>query len=567
MRTLRFPFLAVVLATIVALVVAACGGGEEPTPAPTQAPARPAPTATPTPVPTPSFPEPGVVRGGRRGGVLQVRAIFNPQSWDSLNPRGSVDFHVMGPMMNNLLWPDIYTKGNPLVGDTAERWDFSADGKTLTFKLRPGIKWHDGAPFTSKDVKYNIDRAYQGASGATNLKPILGAITGAEAVDDLTVKVTLSKPSNVVLQALGSSPFYLMPGHLPFPENVEKYQKAPIGTGPFKISKINGQIGLEYVRNEGYFRPGLPYLDGVNLTVMGVDIAVASFRAGKLDGANLDDSIIDQVDPAVLKREHNFTRIRVANGLNRLGLNQRGILANPKVREALDLAMDRKVFVDVWLKGWGVPYAAPLLPPEMGGAWGLTFDQMKTRPGYRDDKTADLARAKQLLAEAGVNPADVEMNIITSDRIASAFGELTESMVRGLGFKTKLEVVPQGALTERLLRGQFDIYTATVGQHFDDPLEPNLVSWVVTGGPANYGKWSDPDLDKLFADQDATLDPTARRALLNQLQETILRDRFILPLNWREGHVGYMPWLKNYPPNPRFTFSGIYKWEQVWLER
>ena len=215
----RSPCLLPFGGAIASLVLAACGGGAAtptavpPSPAPT---ARPSPTAapavasptaptatapaprvtaappgpTPTPAPTVSPPP-----SARRGGLLQLRGIVPLVTWDTYDARGRGDFYVTAPLLNNLIWVDPYGDGRAVVGDVAERWQVSQDGRVLTFTLRRGVQFHDGTPLTSKDVVYNLERAWKPRSPTMTLfRGRFAPIAGIEAPDESTVRITLSVP-------------------------------------------------------------------------------------------------------------------------------------------------------------------------------------------------------------------------------------------------------------------------------------------------------------------------------------------------------------------------------------
>ncbi len=357
----------------------------------------------------------------------------------------------------------------------------------------------------------------------------------------------------------------MYPAHMPFPEKFDAWKASPFGTGPYRWKAYDAAVKVEYARNDGYFRTGLPYLDGIVITAMGNEVAISAFRAGKLDSANIDSTPIERVGVDVLKRDTGFIALPVTNAMNRIIINQRPPWTDPRVREAIDLATNRQEIVTIWLEGRGTPYAAPVMPPEIGGQYGISTEEMKQRPGFRDDKTQDLARAKQLLAQAGVDPGQVTVNILGTPTYPQ-YTEVFDRRMRALGFKTKIEILPTGEANARHAAGNYDLETASSAMHFDDPAD-YLAPWVVTGGAFNFGKWSDPEIDRLYAEQDKTLDTAKRKQIMRDLQEVVLKDRFILPLNWRRGFQGHMPYVKNYPPTLPFLFSPFYRWELVYLER
>ena len=526
--------------------------------------ARPLPSATPTAsaaaVPTP------VSLTGKRGGTLNLRAISTPVAWDTFDARGSSDFHTLGGVMNNLIWPDPYRDGYTLVGDLAESWELSAQGQVITFRLRQGARWHDGTPFTSADVLYNFDRALKPRSPTmTFFLTSFAPIDKVEAPDGSTVRVTLKQPSNAFLRQVATNPFLIYPSSAPFPEKLDQWKQTPVGTGPFKFKSITPATKIEVSRNDAYWKPGLPYLDGIVYTVISAaDPAAAAIRAGRIDAANLDTSVVDRLTPAV-RQEIGFTAYPLVVSRAQLTFNKKAPLTDQRVRQAIGLAVDRQTILKTWLEDRGTALAPPLIPPELGGQWGISTDVMKNRPGFRTDKTADVAAAKQLLAQAGIDPAKTTIKI-TGLTSQVQFPTVVERNLADLGFATKLEVRDPGSGNDILFRGEFDIEADLGNPAFDDPAD-YLNPWIVTGGSKNYGKWSDPALDALLADQDKELDFAKRKDLLTRVQQMVLDQSVISPVVIRQSASGHLPWVKNYPTKLPFLFSSFFRWEQVYLDR
>ena len=567
--------LALATVAMAATLLAACGGGEAtptaPAPSPTATrPPAPSPTATrvpPTPTPAPGQVPTPITLQGQRGGTLQLRSLFQTPVWDTYEQRGRLDYHTLGPMLNNLIWVDPYGDGKTVVGDTAESWEIGAAGATITFRLRRGIKYHDGAPFTSKDAAYNLDRAWKPRTTTMNVfQAKFRAVQAIETPDDYTVRLTLAQPSNAFLQALTLSGFMMYPSHVPLPDRLDQYKQAPLGTGPYRFKSLELDNKTEYVRSADYFRAGLPYLDAIVINnIPANEAGVAAFRAGRVDATNLDStSVEDQTED--LRRSHGFVAQPVIAGYYVFALDQKPPFTDRRVREALDLALSRQTIVDLWLKGRGTPYAAPVLPAEMGGALGQSTDVLKARPGYREDKTQDMARARALLVEAGVDPSRVTINMVGTTTWPTPT-EVAESNFSALGFKTKVEILTSGVATQRRLARQFDVSGPETAAFTGDEPADYLGPFVLSTGGQNYSKWSNAELDRLFAEQDRAVDASARRQLLAQLQTLVLDDRVILPGVWRRTFVGRMGWVRNFPPNLIAVHSPWFRWEQVWLER
>lgn len=592
--------IALMAAVVATMLVAACGS-EAPTatrvaatptvapatatPAPTQTPVptatrvaatptavpattTPVPaTATPVPTATPSaalVPTP-IMKTGKRGGSLSLRAVSTPVTWDTLDTRGFIDFHTVGSVMNQLIWPDPYGDGNTLVGDVAESWQVGDQGRSITFFLRKGVKFVDGTTLTAKDVAYNFDRGWKPRSPTmTYFQVQFRPIQRIETPDDYTVRITLSEPSNALLRTIALNQFMMFPAHMPFPDKIEEWKTNPVGSGPFKVKSFQANVKLEVVRNDSYWKPGLPYLDAITYTPLTPDATVNAIRTGRVDAANLDTAIVDLLTPQV-RREIGFTTYPVISSRPFLDVQTRAPLTDKRVRQAIHLALNRHEVVAVWLEGRGTPYAGPLIPPEIGGQWGISTEVMKTRPGYAENKTADLARAKQLLRDAGVDPSQVSLRL-NGNVSYPPYGEVVERSLSALGFKVNLETLASGIGNERILKGEFDLVadTATIG--FDDPAD-HLTTFVVTGGPRNIGKWSFPRLDAVLAEQDKSLDLARRKQLLIEAQEIILDELPIIPVVVRTSSVGHLPWVKNYPNRLGVLFSSYFRWEQVYVER
>ena len=588
-----FPFLGA--AVVLGMVVAACGGGEAtatpppaptstravptpttPAPSPTSVPATPtsAPTAIPvaataTPVPAQGVPTP-VVLQGKRGGTLQLHALpGEPYGIDTFTTGSpsAASHEIWAAMLNNLIQIEPYSDGKTLVGDVAQRWDIGAQGNVITFSLRQGIKYHDGTPLTAKDVAYNVERARKPRSPTmAYFRSRVSAIDKVETPDDFTVRLTLSTPSNSLMRILSMNQFLMYPSHLPFPEKEDEYKKNPIGSGPFKFKNLDPSVKLEYARNDNYWKAGLPYLDAVVINFMGGQTLISAFRTGKVDATNF----AIELTPSVLKtveREQKFNSTQVIRALAFLHLNQRPPWTDQRAREAVSLALDRQALLTSWLDGQGDTGASPLMPPELGGQWGVSTEALKSRPGFRADKTADIARAKTLLTQAGVDPAQTTLDLVTSTTY-QLFGELVDASLRALGFKTNLRVLPANETTAIVMRGDFSVYFITTAVTFDDPAD-YLLDWVLSTGSQNYAKWSIPRLDSLLKEQDSVVDTEKRKQMLAEAQSIIL-DQYhgaMIPADYIYTTIGSMSWVKNFYQNIRSVMGPRFRWEQVYLER
>jgi peptide/nickel transport system substrate-binding protein len=274
-------------------------------------------------------------------------------------------------------------EGGVFKPELATSWETSADGKTITFKLRQGVKFHDGTNFNAKAVKSNID-----ACIAPN-PIVLSGISSVDAVDDYTIRVNLPTANNLVLYLLASS----FSAYIASPTAIEKNGKDwaathPVGTGPFMVTAYDRNTGLTMVKNPDYWDKGLPYLDGMQyLTITDPMTAMAAFQKGDLNQIyDVNITVADQ-----LKKE-GYPILQNAGGYIGLALDTKSAdtpLANPKVRKSLEYAIDKEAIC-----------AGP------GGGYYTPVYQVFRQTSQNNDPNSpprkyDQAKAKQLLAEAG----------------------------------------------------------------------------------------------------------------------------------------------------------------------
>ena len=204
----------------------------------------------------------------KSGGVLRMPMITSPASM-SIHEESTIA--ALGPMMgvfNNLVMFDQHVPQNSLesiVPDLASSWSLSEDGKELTFKLRQGVKWHDGKPFTAKDVQCTWDMITGKSDEKFRVNPRKSWYKNLEAVTtegDYEVTFHLKRPqaSFIALLASGWSPIY--PCHV----SPRDMRTRPIGTGPFKFVEFKPNESVKVARNPDYWKPGRPYLDGIEWT-------------------------------------------------------------------------------------------------------------------------------------------------------------------------------------------------------------------------------------------------------------------------------------------------------------
>lgn len=387
-----------------------------------------------------------------------------------------------------------------VVPGLAESWEISEDGLTYTFKLRSGVKFHDGSDMDAEDVAASIRRV-QSEAVASPLASRVTPITGIEVVDPTTVKFTLDAPFAPILTSL--SGIAIVPAEVE--TNVEGLQQTPIGTGPFKFAEWqpNGFIGL--TKNEDYYLDGLPKLDGVKFNFVPES---ATRQVGVTSG---EYDLLPGIDPATalqLQGQPNVTVQETRDiAYTLLGMNaSREPFTDPKVRTAVNMLLNRQEIIDAALFGSGVP-AGPLSPALVN--WAVD-------PATFACYTQDVEGAKALLAEAGVTtPLKLTMNVLPRQDTRDIAQVVQQQLAAG-GIEVELITQEIGDFVQSWKNSDFDTFVSANGGS-PDPDE-YFYRTFRGGGSTNVFKYDDPQIDTWLDEGRAETDPAARKAIYDQVQ-------------------------------------------------
>ncbi len=529
------------------------------TPVATSTPLPPSPTPVPSPTPSPT-PAP-VPDDFRREGILKTAIRREPSSLDVNLQKDPTAWPVMLPQAN---WLVAFEQGRRgLIPDLAERWDVADGGRRYTFHLVNGVTWHDGVPFTARDVVFTLERVL-GSVSAPYRAP-LASIQRAQAKDDQTVEVTLTRQDALFLPGLGALGNVVLPAHLPI-DRLEAFET--VGTGPFRLTRHVKDAKFELRRNDAYFRVGidgdpLPYLDGIDvLTVPDAPTAMALMRVGRLDvGPPAAPSQWGSDRAEVDRRLATFHVKAYASAQLTLLMPNRGYWQDARLRGAVADVLDRRSFDEAATFGFGDPLTS-LMPSRQGeGRWALPRGEL-TRYGYGLPK--DPAEVARSLAAAGVALPPSALMRASEDLGPEA--RQAFSQVRGLlGQSPALVLDPQEALLAARVGQEFDLLLEPVPLWLDDPTAL-LDRRFRTNGGDNFGRWSDLQVDGLLDRVASSLDPARRLADARALQ------RRILDLGW-VAVLGTAPvlqvqrrpvrdvWLPLHPED-----GPVYRLEDAWVD-
>jgi len=432
-----------------------------------------------------------------------------------------------------------------IVPELAERWSWQDGYRNLVFFLRRDVRWHDGQPFTSKDVKFTFDMVREAPNAAAKLrlnprKEWYSNVDAIEAPDLYTVVFRLKRPQPSILTMLASGYSPVLPAHVPPAE----HRARCIGTGPFKLKEWKRGESVELVRNPDYFVKGRPYLDAVRyVIIVERGTRVAALQANQVDVAFPGETtlnIYEQLKAAVPKMVFTETASNVNENL--LINTTRPPFDNVKVRRALALAVDRRAYVQAVHRGSAIVGAS--LAPKPWGVWGLPDKDLAALAGYGkgpDEK----AKARRLLAEAGFapgNPLKVEM-ATRAIAIYLDFASFVLNELKAVGIEATLKQIETAQWHPLATRREFQIAANLTGLGVDDP-DASFYENYACGSPRNYTGYCNEEITRLIDQQSQEIDPVKRRALVWQIQTRLENEASRPIMGWRTDHFAHHPHVK-----------------------
>lgn len=558
-------FLAVVLG------VAGCVPAAAPAPAPPPAPApvatpRPAPAAATTPQPTPiERPTPvSVALQPRYGGKLIIASSDNAPSLDVQQEPSMNTYAITSPSYNRLVQYDTAT-GGTIVPDLAESWQISGDGKVYAFRIRQGVKFHNGDILTADDVVFNLERLITPPKGVNStIAPILGpGLDKIEKADDYTVILRLKFPLAPTLSALATDPGAMYPKKVV--ESKGNMKNDVIGTGPFKLALYTPSVGAELVRNPDYFVKGRPYLDAVSVRIIAdLSTRIAALRTGQIALTARGFAALSPMDMEVVKASvptMQFYPSQTPLGPYIFMNVRRPPFSDVRVRKAMSLALDRQAAVKVVAEGQGQVGTILLIK-----GWGVPGDEILTWPGWRQPKEQDVAEANRLMAEAGyANGFDLEI-LSRTNRITLTASTFMTDQVRKIGIRAQVKVMEDALFWDSGRKAQHQAMVYTPNYSLPDP--GRVISVFLTpGGSLNFaGNDGDNRMVALNEAQMRALAEETRREIIREAETYVLREQLVgIPIVWPYTFIavapqvrGFIPGISDYVHNGNLT-------EVMWL--
>ena len=442
------------------------------------------------------------------------------------------------------------------VPELAESWQISPDGLTWTFKLRQGVKFHDGQEFTSADVKFTFDRLLEKSAAG---KSDFNAVDKIEPAGKHAVKFVTKEPFAALVAALGG--FW---GFIVSEAGVKKYgdlNKAALGTGPFILDDWKVEQQMVFKKNPNYWKKGLPYVDEVVVrTIPDEANIVAALRAGQIHHAFIEDN----KNWNLLKDEKALTGYRSS----RLGYDYLNISANRvnhppdkpwplkdvRVRQAISWAVDRTAILKVAAAGFGRLTAPATAPMKQ---WQIPEEQWMRY--YKPD----VDKAKKLLADAGYpNGFSAKLCVIPTFPTMVNGAPVVAANLKRIGVNVEIDNVEYAVWIKRWLAHDFDM-TMNTTPGYGDPDTAFFRALHATKGQ-NWNSSSPSDLDGLLEEGRRTFDPKRRKEIYDKVQIMILETAPHLWL-FSADHIDFsQSYVKGWVQHPT---TNLYGFERVWLDK
>ncbi len=511
----------------------------------------------------------GPAQAQKQGGTLHIAHRDSPAS---MSPLEEVTVSAVAPMMavfNNLVVFDQHIPQNSLrsiVPDLASDWSWSDDGKELTFRLREGVRWHDGKPFTAADVQCTWDMVLGKSARRFRINPRKSWYWNLDHVatrGDYGVIFRLKRPQPafIALLATGYSPVY--PCHV-LPQEM---RQRPIGTGPFKFVEYKPNERISLVRNPDYWKPGLPYLDAIEWTIIpNRSTALLAFVAGTVDMTFPYEITVPLLRDVTAQDPQVICEVRSRNVASAVIVNRDAPPFDaPELRRAMALTLDRKSFVDVLSEGTSVIGGAMLPPPD--GLWGMPTEMLASLPGYGPDVRRNRDQAREIMQRFGYGP-DRRLPVKVASRNIPLYRDPAVMLIdqlKEIWIDGELDLVETANWNPKVTRKDYTIGLENTGSAVDDPDQQFFENYACDSD-RNFTGYCNRQLEELFLEQSAEADPDKRRRLVWEIDRKLQEDAARPILFHTRGATCWQPAVKGLMTMVNSIYNG-WRMEDVWLDR
>jgi peptide/nickel transport system substrate-binding protein len=506
----------------------------------------------------------------KSGGTLRLYHNDNPPSTSLLEESTIASVAPFAAVFNNLVVfnpSEVHESLDTVIPDLAESWSWDPTNTRLTFKLRQGVKWHDGKPFTAKDVQCTW-RMLIGKSEVADFHRNPRRVWYSKLQDvtvsgeyEATFELSEPQPSLLVLLASAFSPVY--PCHVP----QQVMRTRPVGTGPFKLVEFKRGESIRLVRNPDYWKKDRPYLDEITFRVIDSRATrILAFATGEFDLTFPSDiSVLLMKDVkgrspgAICEMTNSGTQVNLL--VNRVNPP----FDNPDIRKAMSLAIDRKAFNTLLMEGLGLMGGAML--PKPAGEWSMPPELVSKLTGYGPDTEGNVRKAQAIMQKLGysdANPLQIKIQTRNLPTYKDPAVILTDQLKK-IYIVGELDILDTPRWYARLAKKDYTIGLNVTGVSVDDP-DGNMIENYSCKSERNYTQYCNADVDRLLAAQSSELDKEKRRKMVWEIERLLVEDAARPSILF--GAVGNcrQPYVRNFTPHDNSQYNNL-RFEEVWLDK
>jgi peptide/nickel transport system substrate-binding protein len=491
-----------------------------------------------------------------KGGRVLDSLISEPDSLDPARANLLVSQYVLGLLYDRLVYIDQTGRPRPWL---AESWTVGKDGKEVTFVIRKGVTFTDGTPLDAEAVRYSLDRYLK----LSKRNADLGPVQKIEAVGN-SVRLTYERPFAALFTALDFSYLGIV-SKTAVEKSGEEFGRKPVGSGPYTLKEWKAGSSLLFARNPGYknFRgdienKGAPYPDEWQISI----VKEEGTRMAALETGQLHMSWAPFEEVPRIEKDPRLQIIRRPKGVSYIFLEfntKKPPFDKLALRKAIAYSVDSKEILDAsYLYGTVIQAPMPLGVPgfsaEVGRQYGYRRDEAKAAALFKEAGFTKGADGK--LRDAAGKPVKITLTTWVAPQISRA-AQVIQAQLQAAGVECELTQTDAGAFLAKLPEGKhdFDLMRMT----FPDP---NGLTRLVKS-PGRWNHYSNPKLDPLLDQADATMDPDRRMALLQEVQKLVLEDAAIIPLFSDDFMIAARREVQGF----KYDGTGTPMYYDVWLKR
>jgi peptide/nickel transport system substrate-binding protein len=506
--------------------------------------------------------------GQKSGGTLRIYNSSNPPG---ASPHEDTTIAVVMPFMavyNNLVRFDPINPRNSfdtIIPELATSWEWDATKTKLTFKLRSDVTWHDGKPFTGKDVQCTFHRLNGKEPEYLRRNPRgiwYEHLTEVTLDGDYQVTFNLSQPQPSLLAMLASGYTAVYPCHV----SGRDMRVKPIGTGPFKLVEFKSNESIRLAKNRDYWKKDQPYLDAIEWRIVpSRSTRLLAFATGEFDLTQTADVTPPLFNEVKKNAPNSICAMLPTNVTTHMLVNrEKPPFDNPELRRAMLLSLDRQAFIDILALGKARLAVNMMPPPE--GSWGIPIEELKKLPSY-GDPIAQREEARKIMEKLGYTPNN-KLKVKVATRDFNTFRDPAVILVDQLNkihFDAELDVVESSVWYNRLFKKDYSVALNLAGAGIDDP-DGVLKMGFACRSEANFSQYCNPEVDQLLDQQSREPDVAKRKATVWKIERILVEDVARPIIFHGIGATCWHPHFKGHVQHENSIYNN-WRFEHVWLDK